>query len=199
MQEAHRRFGVPIITYDQKLARPRWAENEIAMWLHGAGTAHAAAGMSILPREVPRGANGVDEGALSEAARGSGARSNEEARSNAAGRDEATKRARRSGKPPEEEDGRELAQGGAVARWADGDWSLSEADFREVYYSHAGGYDQSWLAEGAPNWLGRFTLDRLGGQSVGASALRGRNTFVHVKEAELASFEEGAQQVNRSG
>lgn len=59
---------------------------------------------------------------------------------------------------------------------------ISEVDFRELYYSQAGGYQQVWQAPGAPDWLGRLRRRRLiAGRDVGA--LIGRNTYVELSQA----------------
>ena len=59
---------------------------------------------------------------------------------------------------------------------------ISEVDFRELYYSQAGGYQQAWQTLGAPDWLGRLRRRRLiAGRDVGA--LVGRNTYVGLSEA----------------
>ena len=65
--------------------------------------------------------------------------------------------------------------------------ALDESDFREAYYSYAGGYDQQWVEPGAPRWLEAF---RGGGvalvqSAIGASELVGRNTYVEVCGASL--------------
>ena len=54
MYEAHRRFGVPMITHDQKMSRPVWAKRTISSWLVGAGADHVEAGMEFVPVEIPR-------------------------------------------------------------------------------------------------------------------------------------------------
>ena len=54
MYEAHRRFGVPMITHDQKMLRPVWAKRTISSWLVGAGADHVEAGMEFVPAETTR-------------------------------------------------------------------------------------------------------------------------------------------------
>ena len=61
-------------------------------------------------------------------------------------------------------------------------WSLSDADFRELEYSHAGSYEQVVIHGSAPNWSARMRpCRRLARDSIQASRqLRGFNTFVHL-------------------
>jgi hypothetical protein len=52
---------------------------------------------------------------------------------------------------------------------------ISEVDFRELYYSQAGGYQQVWQAPGAPDWLGRLRRRRLiAGRDVGCGRCSNR-------------------------
>jgi len=150
MQEAHRRFGVPAITHDEMRASPERSRRTLASWLVGAGAAHEAAGLDLQP--------------AAEGGSASGAR--------ASAGDEPWLV---DGEPPTEEEEAPTAGNGAVATWEEASWSLSEHDFREVYYTHAGGYDQSLVGSSAPNWLGRFQRRRLDDAGEWEEQLRGRN------------------------
>ena len=66
---------------------------------------------------------------------------------------------------------------------------LGESEWREIYYSHAGGFDQQWVERGAPRWLNAMTgesraLEPFAVDEVGLTAeqLQGRNTYVEVRD-----------------
>ena len=166
MHEAQRRFGVPVITHDEMTARPSWARRVMSSWLVGAGAAHEEAGMAL---EAPREPSGAAVRSASVAAGGL------------------------DGSPPDEEDGVAVPRGGREARWSEEDWGLSEVDFREVYFTHAGGYDQSLVGGSSPNWLGRFSRRRLDPFAEWESNLVGRNTFVHLPSADWSRLERAAK------
>ena len=157
MEEVHRRFGVPRITHDDMMARPSWARGTLASWLRGAGEASVGAGLGFEPR-------------VSEAAQAARA---------AIG---AAVGASVSESPPVMAEALEPCP---VPSWAEGGWGLSEERFRELYYTHAGGYDQAVLSEGAPNWLAAFTATPRVAASV--DSLAGHNTYVHVRPAEAGA------------
>jgi len=157
MEEAHRRFGVPRITHDQMVARPSWARNTLASWLRGAGEASSSAGLGFEPvaSEAARAARAAVETVVG------------------AGCGEL---------PPAVE---EVATPCPPPSWLDSGWALSEERFREVYYTHAGGFDQAALSEGAPNWLAAFTsVPRVEATS---ASLSGRNSYIHVRPAEAGA------------
>ena len=62
---------------------------------------------------------------------------------------------------------------------------IREADFRELYYSHAGGYQQLWAEQGSLDWLSRLRRRRLVDSSA-VDALEGRNTFVELRADRLS-------------
>ena len=69
-------------------------------------------------------------------------------------------------------------------------WSLSESDFRELDYTHAGDFDQSWVSADALDWITPMRpCTRLGldddAFAPAAASFVGRNTFVHVTPARL--------------
>ena len=57
--------------------------------------------------------------------------------------------------------------------------SIGEVDFRELYYSQAGGFQQQWVARASPDWLARLRRRREIGEG-GVDALRRRNTYVEL-------------------
>ena len=168
MEEAHRRFGVPRITHDEMVARPSWARSVLGMWLRGAGAASSSAGLGFEP--MPSAAARETRAAFDRAA---------------------DKRAYEA--PPSLEVG---AAACAAPGWGDADWALSEERFRELYYTHAGGYEQTVLGAGAPNWLAAFTA--VGRVEATAETLAGRNTYVHVRPAEAGAALEAAVAALRS-
>ena len=57
---------------------------------------------------------------------------------------------------------------------------MEEDAFRELYYSHVGGFDQRWIGASMSQWLGRLrNYVALGGE-VSPDELIGHNTFVSV-------------------
>ena len=62
--------------------------------------------------------------------------------------------------------------------------ALDESDFREAFYSHAGGYDQAWLEPGAPRWLASLRAPRDEADGV----LAGRNTYLEVSRRRLVGL-----------
>jgi len=55
-----------------------------------------------------------------------------------------------------------------------------EAEFRELFYSHAGGYDQQWVRPGVGGRLGRVAVGVTLTCEPTVSQLLGRNTFIEV-------------------
>ena len=172
MRAAHDRFGAPAITFDAMMERPASARRELAAWLRGAGDASPSAGLSLVggasgpEAEAPPSAETVEswtvEAEALEAADGA-----ETAEMTAGACAAATAAAVTEALLP--------VIGSCSA-------PISELDFRELYYSQAGGYQQAWQTLGAPDWLGRLRRRRLiAGRDVGA--LVGRNTYVELSEA----------------
>ena len=157
MAEAHRVYGVPAITHDEMVARPSWARNVLGMWLRGAGAAGPSAGLGF-----EQAASAEEVGAREAAERLPGPRDGEA--------------------PPTMDAAAEACEAPA---WDDGTWALSEERFREVYYSHAGGFDQAVVGAGAPNWLAVFAGGRA--DSTAGLELAGRNTYVHVRPSEAGA------------
>jgi hypothetical protein len=176
MRAAHDRFGAPAITFDAMMERPASARRELAAWLRGAGDASPSAGLSLVggasgpEMKAPPSAEGAAEAVESwtveaealeaaDVAETAGMTAGACAASTAAAVTEALLPVIGSCSSP-----------------------ISEVDFRELYYSQAGGYQQVWQAPGAPDWLGRLRRRRLiAGRDVGA--LIGRNTYVELSQA----------------
>jgi len=165
MHEAHGRYGVPMITHDQMVARPEWARNELRKWLRGAGAAAASAGMSFEP--LPAGA-AWDSAAARASRVDRWVASEEQSRPGVA----------KAARP---------ATGAGPACWSSGDWSLAEVDFREVYYSRHGGFGRSVVGAESARWLDAFVTPGAGSQ--GGDRWSGCNTFVHVPVEQLDSME----------
>ena len=134
MQEAHAKFGVPRITFDEYRARPHWARRTMAFWLRGAGAPDASAGQLFAP--------GSADKVVRTGGSGPGGRESREAA------------------PP---------KGRAFVR---------EAEMRELYYSHAGGYSQAWSCEGHGSWLSRVSGGRGMEAEPEARDMIGTNTII---------------------
>ena len=199
MWRAHVRFGAPAISFDEMLERPAASRRELARWLHGAGDDRPEAGLALEKAREHREAVDASHSLRSAADRVTGgmrgwigferlsapdvttgsesATAGEAAWPEQSGAQTAPSAAARKSFAGE---GRDSSVLGFVA--------LDEADFREVYYSHAGGFDQQWVELGAPQWLRALVpADVLVTGAAEASELAGRNTFVEVCEPILAS------------
>ena len=158
MHAAQDRFGAPAITFDEMIQRPTWARRELAAWLRGAGEASPSAGLAL----VGQASEAEVEAALSESS---------------VEMEEASRRmmvanaARATAEP--------------VATLEAEVVPIGEADFRELFYSWAGGYQQLWTERSAPDWLSRLRRRRLVDGSA-VEALEGRNTFVELRADRLS-------------
>ena len=73
-----------------------------------------------------------------------------------------------------------------LASWEASDWSLPEAEWREVYYSRFGGFDQMAIGADAPWWLGAFTMNpTVDIDQPSLEALSGKNTYFHMPLTKL--------------
>jgi hypothetical protein len=176
MRAAHDRFGAPAITFDEMVERPASARRELAAWLRGAGNASPSAGLSLVGEasgpevEAPSWAESATETVESwtAEAEASAVADTAEVAKMSAGAYVAAEATASAEVPLHVIDG--------------GSAPISEVDFRELYYSQAGGFQQSWQTPGAPDWLGQLRRRRLiAGRDVGA--LVGRNTYVGLSEA----------------
>ena len=159
MAVAAERYGAPRITFDDLEARPTWARRMMSRWLRGAGDDARDAGLEIV--EAPAADAGVGEAA--------------EAVASVATASDADPRWRA---PPEAAESNERPSG--RASWGDVRWGLPESDWRELYYSHVGGFTQSVLEPGAPWWLGAMSLRTpRAPDEVTSSTLIGENAFLH--------------------
>ena len=71
---------------------------------------------------------------------------------------------------------------GSAAATSTGRWLLNESEFRELDYTHAGGYDSVVIHDDAPNWSARLRPCRrvgLDSLSAGASGTL-ENTLIHL-------------------
>ena len=88
-----------------------------------------------------------------------------------------------SAKPPPTKRVEHIAD---VASWEAADWSLPEAEWREVYYSRFGGFEQMAIGSDAPWWLGAFTMNpTVDIDKPSFGALRGKNTYFHMPLSKL--------------
>ena len=126
MAEAHRMYGAPVITYDEMLRRPSWAKRQLALWLQGGGAPRPDVGLAAQP--VSREAV---EGETAKAGRPAPASS----AGDLAGWDQVV-----SGSMP-------IGPAGAY---------VSDAEFRELFHSFAGGYERVFQAPQQPEWLQRI-------------------------------------------
>lgn len=150
MQMAHRKFGVPVISYDQFLENPAKAQRSMAFWLRGAGAPEASAGQLFVP--APLVASETPGTARAE-------------RQN----DEGCRRV---------------------------------AEFRELYYSHAGGFTQQWVVEEVAGRLQQVSLGATLDARPTARTWVGENTYVEVSDSEslsLAAEAAAAVRENPSG
>jgi len=167
MHVAHERFGVPMITYDDMLADPAGARRQMLHLLRGAGGVSPRADVSLVDARGARvgGSHRVSVASLPTA---DGRPAEEPCPA-----------------PPPDTPAPTLPSEESSRRPAN--WSLSESDFREIDYSHAGDYDQCMLERGARDWLeslrARVVLTH--DDAKRADAWRGRNTFVHVRDDAL--------------
>ena len=156
MSVACQRFGAPRISFDEFEAKPAWARRAMRRWLRGAGDDARDAGLELVGAAASEAGGAVDEEVVEPEAR-----------------DDPRWRP-----PPEPGGATRLAS--ARALWSDVRWGLPESDWRELYYSYAGGYTQSVLEPGAPWWLGAMNLRPPSAPGeLTADLLRDENTFVH--------------------
>jgi hypothetical protein len=160
MHDVHTRYGCPLITYDQVLAKPE-LRHELMAWAKGAGSAAAD---SAVPT---RGGDSTEEPAEVEG---------RPPRDSVGG-----------DAPLEPEGGEALPRAAKLssAGWDVVDWGLQESDFREIEYSHMGDFDGSVIDEGAPDWLGSVREAPCWRRQVLGGELKGKNTYVHCKLGRL--------------
>ena len=172
MSVASSRYGAPPITYDDFEANPSWARRTMRRWMRGAGDDTFDAGLEIVGAAASEAGGGVVEEAVGASV----------------ARDDP-----RWSPPPEP--GGEARRASASATWSDARWGLPESDWRELYYSYAGGYTQSVLDPGAPWWLGAMHLrPPCAPADLTVERLQGENTFLHCNLESLARHWEVVRQ-----
>ena len=165
MSVAVERYGAPRITFDDLEARPTWARRLMRRWLRGAGDDASDAGLEIVAAPAAEAGGGERADAAGEPA-------------------VATASDPRWRAPPEP--GAPDEQPSGLALWGDVRWGLPEPDWREIYYSHVGGFTQSVLEPGAPWWLGAMhSRPPREPTEVTVETLTEENTFIHCSEAGL--------------
>ena len=162
MHVANARFGAPVITFDQMLARPRWAKSTLARWLRGTGSDRVDAGSDLVERSTPVAPAVEVEAPLDE----------------------------RWSPPPEAGAPVPAIAPDSLPRasWDCVDWSIPEAAWREIYYSHVGGFSQCVLEPGAPWWLAAMHHRQpRAPEEVDQAWLEGQNTYMLCSPARLAA------------
>jgi len=173
MSVACLRYGAPRITFDDFEANPAWARRMMRRWMRGAGNDTLDAGLEIVGAAASEAGGGLAEEAVGAPV----------------ARDDP-----RWSPPPEP--GGEARQASASAQWSDARWGLPESDWRELYYSYAGGYTQSVLEPGAPWWLGAMHLrPPCAPAELTVERLQGENTFLHCNLESLEQRWEVLRQV----
>ena len=64
--------------------------------------------------------------------------------------------------------------------WAVDDWSISENEYREAYYSWAGGFDAHWVGEFAPAWWRAYSARPRSSEASSQEGWLQSNTYVHL-------------------
>ena len=139
MHQAAVEYGAPVITYDQLVARPAWARQQLGLWLRGGGAPEADIGASLSASKAMPVVARVDRA--------------------------------------------EGPTGPVAARVAEtrvAEAYLSEVEFRELYHTHAGGFDRVAQRPGEPDWMSVLSPGgELGGAgSVSVEALQGHNSLL---------------------
>ena len=166
MWRAHRRYGVPVVSFDDLEADPVRSRRTLARWLHGAGDERPEVAVELLPAI----ASSVEQTVDSTAACAAGIQ---------AGVGDAAREVVCDF--PTNASAREPAEGRAI------DQALSLAR-RELFYSHAGGFDQRWSPGRPPgaHWLDELKpAEALGGGVPAREQLSGHNTLIEVSRANL--------------
>jgi len=158
MSEAHARFGVPVVTYDEHVADPAGSRRLLASWLRGAGDDSADAGMRFVS--------------------GHECSSCEDEHAPDLGRDEPVSY--------ESDNGSAAVPG------------ESEDAFRELYYSHVGGFDRIRAPDAERAWLHRLRPNVVLGDGHQPEELIGANTFIKVSWHQTADVQFRASGDDRS-
>ena len=157
MHQLRSRYGFGILTFDDMRADPDVARRAMRHWLRGAGGTSPDQGVAFVQRnEGSTPAPHVDAVALSQASE--------------------------IWEPRRDEPRRAVfeSQDLSSASGSSHDWSLCENEFRELDYTHAGGYDHTIIHAEAPNWSARLRpCWRLDVSSLAECMTSDRNTFIH--------------------
>ena len=157
MQECSRRLGIKPITYDEMTVSPVESEHSMRGWLRGAGDASGQGAVQFVPQKA----------SLPEC----------EERQQPAHEDPRVLVVEVESPPREPQYAVEEGAGGddiAPPTFS----RVWEAEFREIYYSTAGGFDQQVHGCRHPEWLDRLQYNRH--VDLDLSSLRGANTVVNV-------------------
>ena len=160
MRQCERWFGVPSITFDERVRRPHWAQQTLAKWLRGAGGERPELGLGLVKAVEARaegGSHSIEAGVAAPLVQSTGDR---------------------------------VGAGGAehsvADAAADGAVPTRLAEARELNYTFAGGYTRQWVR---PELAGRLEDGGCAAPFEGkpaSSELLGENTFIEVGPAELS-------------
>ena len=179
-------YGLPALSFDEMLADPTRARSMMRLWIRGAGGTSPSLGLAFEPSGAASGPRARHASSGSESDPGPG-----DWRGDTPSPAAATDVDIWASEPGRA--GVSSAQEVALPGLASSLWSLDDADFRELEYSHAGSYEQVVIHGGAPNWSARMRpCRRLARSSLQSGRLlRGFNTFVHLPgEGERAAVAE---------
>ena len=175
------RFGLPVISFDEMRADTGRAKSMMQFWRRGAGGSSPSLGLSFVTADGRMARPGLDTSDLHSRAAACGARGELEFIEPLSGA--AASRAARIAAHGAAE-GHDASSGQLSFGRADSVWSLIESDFRELDYTHAGGYDRALVHGQAPNWSARLRpCQRVLPQAlIEPAEWSGHNTFVHVPD-----------------
>jgi hypothetical protein len=74
-----------------------------------------------------------------------------------------------------------------------------EAEFRELYYSHAGGYDQQWVSEGLRGRLSQVSRGENMKSRPEAGTLVGKNSYIETGTGEPAIARKVLEAIDLAG
>ena len=215
MQKAHSKYGVPVITFDEMKERPSWARRVLAQWLIGVGADRPDAGLSLRPRIMHQSDQTESGGGLTQRVAG--------ALCIAGLREDVGLGTNQCSAPPQvpvrgpkvESPSCPVAHVAVDADVADAELTvcssavigslkptrLDESTFRELYYSHFGGYCSQWSDDYDSSWLCKLRACETLSHSRLPTAvdLIGRNTFIEVSYPNFDAIQKVVLEAVRRG
>ena len=220
MHALRTQFGFPVIDFETRVSHPEWAKSMMSMWRRGAGGTSPSLGLSFVDAQ---GGQVIPGQRQSMRRRPSSPPTLESSTHESSPSSMPSPPAPQASPPllglssrppptptsPPPED-LEVKPSGlsyppqVEVRTLAGDveaWSLCESDFRELEYTHAGGYSRTVIHPEAPNWTARLrTCPRLPRARVKGDASWGQhNTLVHVPGTEEGHTVASLVRVARAG